>query len=260
MLLATLGFFSVSSFFESIWLFIVGFAMGALTLWTWEFFVFWVPLCLIGFRYAVGNKYWPTGVILFLATVFFLVTGAFHPIMFALEHPFWAILLPVGYLAAGLTWVCFKWVKYIEKVRSRRYEVMVSFLGRYQTVGSLSLSDEKLAEEKITEENFDQWVASVKTNGRAPEDGPRYLNRLYSDQLDSDSRYSEIKSLGTATEAPKWEQHRKDYWSAFAYWPLDVLHFFLGEFLHDVWEMLSNAIRDWFNNYARRRTFKPFEE
>ena len=79
----------------------------------------------------------------------------------------------------------------------------------------------------------------------------RLVEEKFRDELRRIDTYSFHKN--DTPQAPKWRDHSYDFAAYFFYWPLDMIAYFLSNFLIDCWRFISNSVAKWFDNYAERK-------
>lgn len=240
-----------------------GLAGAAIAVWTLPFLIFWsvfIIFCLVNAIWA--DRYWTSGVALFALFLLVFFTGDLGELAaLVYHHPVLTTLIGVGYLAIGLAWVTFRWVRFIERMRPMRSAAIQRFLQNWEK----SLRDYKsdMVVESVKLEGLDQvkinfWIDTLRKNGYAPQE-PALLNKALNNHLlrRGDEDYAGRRDVGTATEPPYWSSNKRGYGAYFIYWPIDMLAYALGELLLDAWAWLSNAVQEKFNAYSRRRMFAP---
>jgi hypothetical protein len=67
------------------------------------------------------------------------------------------------------------------------------------------------------------------------------------------------KDLGSATEPVLWKNHKADYAAYWAYWPVDMLIYVLGDLLRDIWNWIAKLVEAKFNAYSSKQMLKPID-
>ena len=55
---------------------------------------------------------------------------------------------------------------------------------------------------------------------------------------------------------PRWAEHNYDYAAYFFYWPIDMVAYFLSDFIREAWRFLSSIVERSFDRYAEWRFAK----
>ncbi len=245
-------------FFEKLSIFLQQFALSVVTVWSFAFFAFWgviVLFCL--YHVSFNDRYWTTGVLFGLAFVLLFIAGAVSPLTYAAENPWWAVIYVGGYLLIATGWMTFRWMRFIEKVRSRRGEAIRSYLKdkfshvKKEYLGETDTSRPGVDEVEVgsREQKVQAWYDHLVANGYALE----YPNML-TQNLNRHAFDSSGLDIGNATEAPRFRNHKRDYFSYFFYWPLDMVIYVLGELIRDIWKAVVRLVQDAFDNYSAKRT------
>ncbi len=263
------NFLGMFLFFEGSWQAIRDFVVVFVSVGTFAFFIFWGVVILICLGFAgIRQKYWVTGVLFFFLLATFWITGAISPHTWAYENPWYAGVIFVGYFIVATGWMTVRWVKYIKKVRLVRAKLRKDFLSKNfinAVFANRNGDDEAAAGSKKRWSSLGEAVEQLKSDERTWYDEivsggvvpskPQYLTQSFNEQCFSSRNscdHEGLKDIGTPTSAPELGNHKKEYFTYFFYWPLDVLIFFLGEFVRDLWNFVVEKVQATFNKYAAK--------
>ncbi len=234
-----------------------------LVLWTLPFFIFLGLYVGISLLCILKDFYWPIGVysvILFLLLAFF---GQLHPIDYMLEHPWYFLGYVLGYFVIGLFWMSFRYIRFLHRMRHEREKCLKDFIESMLSASSLvesKMRDRHEGDPVITDAVINTWVSELKATGMAPKT-PKVLYENLNDYLSRKMQYRDrsMVDYGTADEPPLWQNHKSDFAAIWCYWPLDMLYYFIGDFLRDVFRWISKYLQGIFDRIARNTVIKPIK-
>lgn len=188
------------------------FIAGVLTWFLFGTLGFWVVVALaLWYIVYATEKFWaPSATIVFLVAIGFLsYANSVNPIDWILNNPLLSFGIVVGYVAAGVGWMLFKFRRFAKKIVELLDSVKIAFLRQHDA------KDDQIPEEYISDWNEDLeggYEKYVKESDRRFLDGGRL-----------DSR-------------PWHHKSRIMFWMI--YWPFSLTH----DLLTDLYEMVYEAV------------------
>lgn len=249
---------AISGFFGDI-------ANSAYALWSIGFFIFWGFLALVSLIFAIQDRYIPIGILWVFVFVFLLLAGDVNMITLAFQNPGTTALCVGGYLGAGFVWVTFRWLRFAKVMSNKRIEAIRDWLkndfnkivNKYNLNVRDYMDNEENVDRPIDPGQAASWRSYLIQNCFAQEN-PTFLTNCLGQRLIDMRSYG--YDLGTATEAIRFKDHKRDYSAYFFYWPVDMVVYGVGEVLTDVWNTFVHFVQGTYDSLARKIMFKGIKD